>query len=161
MKKNTKRAGIVGGVVATLVGGGVAFAAFTGTGTFTAAGQVAQAPKELTGTGTVGELYPGGCADVQVTFSNPNDHAATVEPTRASMLLTSLAITGDKVVRNPNAVLPAGATSFTVPKGGQNTITVAKAVCLSGSATNDNAGEAVSVSATVPFTFANDTDYKG
>jgi hypothetical protein len=166
MKKNTKRVGIVGGAVATLIGGGVAFAAFTSTGAFEAHGTTGQ-PLSLTADGgSIGDLWPGGCSDATVTFHNPNTHDATVDLSKLST--GSVSLTGALTSLNPNlgqvpgigAVVAAGRV-FTVPAGQDASFTIPKLVCLSGTATNSNLGEDVALTGTVPFVLANDSDFAG
>lgn len=172
MKKNTKRAAVVGGVVAVVVGGGVAFAAFTASGSFQASGKVSDAPINLGADGgSIQTLYPGGCSDVTVTFNNPNDHDARVDIDAllkgqgGSIGLTDNA--GGLAVFNPNlgAVLTpdiqAAGKVFTVPAHQDASFTVPNLVCLSTSATNADAGKAVALAGTVPFVLANDTEYAG
>jgi hypothetical protein len=169
MKKNTKRVAIVGGMVATLVGGGVAFAAFTSTGAFQASGVVHDAPVSLTADGgSIGTLYPGGCSDVTVTFGNPNDHAAKVDLTRLNTGSINLSSSlGSLVALNPDlgavltSAVQSAASTFTVPAGQDASFTVPNLVCLSKNATNDAAGKAVTLSGTVPFVLATDSEYAG
>lgn len=172
MNKNIKRAGIVGGVVSAAVVGGIAFAAFTTTGNFGAAGQVHNAPVALDAAGgQIETLYPGGCSDVTVTFSNSNDHAAKVDATTlasgSAIGATLNGATSNLLAWNPNtgavltpAVVAAG-QAFTVPAGGQASFTLPNLLCLDGDATNAVAGQTVAISGHVPFVLANDTEYTG
>lgn len=167
MKKNTKRIGIVGAGVIALAGTGVAFAAFTGTGTFSAHGATGQMTT-LTGTGTIDKaLFPGTCENVTITFANPNPQAAMVDTSNVSVLLNNLSSSNPLVKLSPaNAHLESSDYSFTVPASdgtndGTNTITIENAACLSQSADNAAAGKAVTVSGQVPFKLIPSTEYKG
>jgi hypothetical protein len=170
MKKNIRRTAIVGGVVGVVAAGGAAFAAFTATGAFQASGTVHDAPVSLTADGgSIQTLYPGGCSDVTVTFGNSNDHDAKVDLTKLNTGTISLTSTlgNGMAVLNPNwgavltpAVQAAGST-FTVPAGKQASFTVPNLVCLSKNATNADAGKTVSLSGTVPFVLATDSEYNG
>lgn len=78
-KKNTKRVAIVGGTVAALLGGGIAFAAWTstGTGSGSAVADYANADLGVTVT-TVNGLYPTGSFNVPFTVANTNPYNVTL-----------------------------------------------------------------------------------
>jgi len=173
MKKNTKRLGIVGGVVTALVGGGVAFAAFTSSSAFNATGQVADAPQNLTASATgssIEQLYPGRCSDVTVSFHNPNDHDASVNFEALGSGSVSAVLNGvssSLLVLNPH-IGDAGVTAgmanpftFVVPAGSDAAFTVPNLLCLSQHATNDVAGQTATLSGTVPFKYATEDEYAG
>jgi len=172
MKKNTKRIGIVGAGVLALAGTGVAYAAFTSSGSFSASGSVAKAPQALTASATgsgIEELYPGRCSDVTVSFHNPNDHNASVDMLALASGSVSATLDGapsNLLVFNPH-IGDAGVTqgmanpfTFTVPAGGDAAFTVPNLLCLSDKATNDVAGKTAAVSGTVPFKYAVESEYK-
>ncbi|GIJ51274.1 hypothetical protein Val02_81600 [Virgisporangium aliadipatigenens] len=79
MRKITKRVAVIGAVSSLALGGGVAWAAWTvsGSGTGSAA---AGSALELTATGNTGTtlLYPGATADLAFTVSNPNPFPVNV-----------------------------------------------------------------------------------
>lgn len=173
MNKNIKRAGIVGGVIGAVVAGGVAFAAFTSSGTFMAGGNVSSGAQPLTATsGTITELFPGDCSDVTVTFHNPNKQPATIDLSKGSAALGSLTATLNGSASSLLAVNKTGTGNFPAlggsadpntliaPAGGDITGTVTNLLCLSSTATDAIKGQHVVLSGTVPFTVAG-TEYKG
>jgi len=48
-----------------------------------------------------------------------------------------------------------------VPAHGKASVTLPNAVCLSTAATNEDAGDTYTVSGSVPFKFADETEYAG
>jgi hypothetical protein len=71
MRKISKRAAIIGAVTALAIGGGVAWAAWSITGTATATASSLEA-QEVVVTGTAVGLYPGGSVDMVLEYDNPN-----------------------------------------------------------------------------------------
>ncbi|SNT61636.1 hypothetical protein SAMN05421812_113153 [Asanoa hainanensis] len=72
MRKITKRAGVIIGVAALGISGGVAWAVWSITGTATATATAATA-QTITVTGEAYNLVPGGAKDLLVKSNNPND----------------------------------------------------------------------------------------
>lgn len=169
MKKNTKRAAVVGGVVAVVVGGGMAFAAFTTTGTIEAHGKVAQAAPltaDVADSSIAAGLYPGDCVDATIALTNPNPKAAVVDTSLYKDV--SVQVNGGSdpyLVINPKvlsgAELPAGGTTFTVAAGGSKAINVPDLVCLDPKAGDSYFNANITVSGSVPFQLATGTEYAG
>jgi hypothetical protein len=81
MRKSVKRAAIVGAAVIVMTGTGIAYAAWTasGSGSGYAKATTAQALTTVDATAdTVAQLYPGASGDVHVTIHNPNPYPVTV-----------------------------------------------------------------------------------
>ena len=73
MRKITKRAGVIIGVAALGISGGVAWAVWSITGTATATATAAEAkPVVITGAGLQG-LFPGGTKPLSIKSTNPNE----------------------------------------------------------------------------------------
>ncbi|GLY49738.1 hypothetical protein [Lentzea sp. NBRC 102530] len=88
VRRRYVRGGVIVFAVATAVlGSGVAYAAWTssGTGAATTKAGTAQAPVVTGGAVVTGTLYPGGTGDAVVNVSNPNPYPVTI---------TSIAPTG-------------------------------------------------------------------
>jgi hypothetical protein len=78
IKKSTKRTAIVGGTVAALIGGGVAFAAWTSTGTGHGTAAAATAIALDVNVGSVSNLFPTSYVDVPFTVKNTNPYQITL-----------------------------------------------------------------------------------
>jgi len=78
IKKTTKRTAIVGGTVAALIGGGVAFAAWTSTGTGHGTATAATAVALDVNVGSVSNLFPTSYVDVPFTVKNMNPYQITL-----------------------------------------------------------------------------------
>ena len=76
--RKTQKTAVVGGTVAVLLAGGVAFAAWTSTGSGTGSATAGSAV-ELTVAGNEATgLYPTGTVAGTVTVTNPNPYAVTI-----------------------------------------------------------------------------------
>ncbi|MFI5916385.1 hypothetical protein [Dactylosporangium sp. NPDC051541] len=68
----TKRTAVIGTVSAVALAGGIAYAAWTITGSGSAGASASTAQPVSFSNTTVGTLYPGATVDVRATASNPN-----------------------------------------------------------------------------------------
>lgn len=119
----TQKTAVVGGTVLALAVGGVAFAAWTSTGS--GSGSVtAGTAKALQVSGTsVADLYPSESKTVQFTVTNPNDYAVKLNSltptvtvsggsgcTVANSLVTAttqaFAASADRIAKNGSTVVP-------------------------------------------------------
>ncbi|MGN6780233.1 MAG: hypothetical protein ACTHJH_01885 [Marmoricola sp.] len=108
-KKNTKRVAIVGGTVAALLGGGIAFAAWTSTGH--ADGTATAAAEKGLGVSapSVSGLFPTGSQTQAVTVTNKNDYPVTLSG------LTATVTDHDKNTCKVTAVLADGPATGRIP----------------------------------------------
>jgi hypothetical protein len=113
--RNIKRTSIVAAAIVALLGGGVAFAAWTSTGTGTGTATATSA-KDLTVTvQNVPGLYPTGSVSVPFTVTNPNPYAVKLSNVHLQSVTTGA--TGCDTTTVTGADLPdtdlvaAGATS--------------------------------------------------
>ncbi|MFD4673209.1 hypothetical protein ACFWNN_26040 [Lentzea sp. NPDC058450] len=79
-RRYVRRGVVVLAVATAALGSGVAYAAWTssGTGSATTKAGTAQAPVVTGGAVVTGTLYPGGAGDAVVNVSNPNPYPVTV-----------------------------------------------------------------------------------
>jgi hypothetical protein len=79
---NKKRAALVTGTTLALVGGGIAFAAWTSTGTGTgsvSAGEEADLTVAQSDSEAVSGLYPTGSKTITISVTNPNPYAVELD----------------------------------------------------------------------------------
>ncbi|HSE72822.1 MAG TPA: hypothetical protein VLA97_18805 [Nocardioidaceae bacterium] len=80
--QNKKRAALVTGTTLALVGGGIAFAAWTSTGTGTGsvtAGSEVDLTVEQSDTEAVSGLFPTGSKTITISVTNPNPYAVELD----------------------------------------------------------------------------------
>ncbi|SES25554.1 hypothetical protein [Lentzea albida] len=79
-RRSVRRGAVVLALTTAALGSGVAYAAWTssGTGSATTKAGTALAPVVAAGAVTTGTLYPGGTGDAVVTVSNPNPYPVRV-----------------------------------------------------------------------------------
>jgi predicted ribosomally synthesized peptide with SipW-like signal peptide len=92
--RNIKRTSIVAGAIVALLGGGIAFAAWTATGTGTGTVKAGNDAGLTVSGGSVSGLYPTGSQDVTVTVTNDNPYPVAVSSVAVG------AITNDKSCSN-------------------------------------------------------------
>ncbi|MGW3958893.1 hypothetical protein ACWED2_03655 [Amycolatopsis sp. NPDC005003] len=153
MKNPTlRRVLVVTTVVGATLGGGIAVAAWTSSGSGTAGAKAGTAAAPTTGTVdtsamTTGLLYPGVSGDALIRITNPNPYSVKVSDIvgggTATVSGNSGTCAGNTVTWNakqPNTVLAAGATT---------TITVAGAVSMASTAPDGCQGAVYSLPVTV------------
>jgi hypothetical protein len=132
--KNRKK--LVGIMTAVLLVGGVALAAWTATGTGSGYAQATSAEALTTSVATtVGDLYPNGQGDLEITINNPNDYPVAV---------TSIASSGPAVTSPTDAAcdLATGVSlttqngSWYVAANGSTTLDLDNAVSMSNASDN-------------------------
>ncbi|HTF09289.1 MAG TPA: hypothetical protein VK659_14060 [Asanoa sp.] len=121
MRKITKRAGVMIGVAALGISGGVAWAAWSIIGTATATATAAEA-HEITITAVADNgLVPGGAKDLVITTDNPNAFPVQITDWGTTNTVSDKGgCAGTWVTFAPPAnpvVIPAGPGSQTVIKG--------------------------------------------
>ncbi|SES25527.1 hypothetical protein [Lentzea albida] len=81
-----KRTAVIAAVAALAVGGGVAYAAWTSTGSGSGSvGSTTSVNSTISPVNGAGGLYPGATVDFQVTISNPNDYPVAVSSISAGV----------------------------------------------------------------------------
>jgi hypothetical protein len=135
-RRYVRRGVIVFAVMTTALGSGVAYAAWTssGSGSATTKAGTAQAPVVSGGAVTTGLLYPGGTGDAVVTVSNPNPYPVVVT-TVAPNGPATCGVTFSQ--RSPGTALAAGS--------GPVVITLTGAVTMSSNAANTCQGASIDV----------------
>ncbi|MEQ0560158.1 hypothetical protein ABJI51_13805 [Amycolatopsis sp. NEAU-NG30] len=149
-----RRVLVVTTVVGATLGGGIAVAAWTSTGSGTAGAKAGTAAAPATGTVdasalTTGLLYPGGTGDAKLLVHNPNPYpvavtrvaAGTGAPTGSGGAGTCTATGVSWILQTP----PAN----TVPAGGTATLTLPGAVAMSTSSDDGCQGAVFTVPVTV------------
>lgn len=135
-----RKAAIVGLVLGLLFAAGIAFAAWTATGTGSgyAKATTAQALTTVDVSATTpATLYPGATGDVRLRIDNPNPYAVVVTD-----------VTGNGSITASNGGCNVASVTFTdqtglslnVPAGSQATFTLTGAVQMSTSANDDCQG---------------------
>jgi len=135
-RRYVRRGVIVFAVMTTALGSGVAYAAWTssGSGSATTKAGTAQAPVVSGGAVTTGLLYPGGTGDAVVTVSNPNPYP---------VIVTTVAPNGPATCgvtftqRSPGTALAANSAPVA--------ITLTGAVTMSSNAANTCQGALIDV----------------
>lgn len=89
--RNLKRSSIVVGGTLALVGGGIAFAAWTTTGTGTGSATAVDGDTLTVSVGAVGGLYPTGSVEVPFSVTNDNPYAVTLDQATPTNIATSAA----------------------------------------------------------------------
>jgi hypothetical protein len=132
--KNRKK--FVGIMAATLLVGGIAFAAWTATGTGSGNAQATSANALTTSVATTtGQLFPNGTGDLVITINNSNGYPVNI---------TSISPNGAATTTPTNAAcdLSTGVSYLTqngnwyVPASGSATFTLANAVSMSNASDN-------------------------
>ncbi|MET9230403.1 hypothetical protein [Lentzea sp. NPDC003310] len=144
-RRYVRRGAIVFAVATAALGSGVAYAAWTssGTGNATATAATAQAPVVTGGAVTTGFLYPGAAGNAAVTVKNPNAYpvkVTTVALTPGSALECTLGF----ITSTPMTPIAAGATV---------TVEMTGAVTM-GNADNSCQGKTFSIPVTVTIASA-------
>ncbi|MDT7785902.1 MAG: hypothetical protein QOF58_4321 [Pseudonocardiales bacterium] len=135
-RRYVRRGVIVFAVMTAALGSGVAYAAWTssGSGSATTKAGTAQAPVVSGGAVTTGLLYPGGTGDAVVTVSNPNPYpviVTSVSPNGAATCSVTF------TQRSPGTALAAN--------GGPVAITLSGAVALGSNAANTCQGASIDI----------------
>ncbi|MGW4210217.1 hypothetical protein ACWEIJ_19670 [Lentzea sp. NPDC004789] len=135
-RRYVRRGVIVFAVMTTALGSGVAYAAWTssGSGSATTKAGTAQAPVVSGGAVTTGLLYPGGTGDAVVTVSNPNPYPVIVT-TVAPNGPATCGVTFSQ--RSPGTALAANS--------GPVAITLTGAVTMGSNAANTCQGASIDV----------------
>lgn len=76
--RNIKRGTLIGGTTLALIGGGIAFAAWTSTGTGSGDATAGTAGDLTVSVGSASGLYPTGSVTVPFTVTNDNDYEVTL-----------------------------------------------------------------------------------
>ncbi|MDS0139490.1 MULTISPECIES: hypothetical protein [unclassified Amycolatopsis] len=120
MRKISKRSAIVLGAAGAVVVAGVAYAAWTSTGSGTGSvSSTTSVNSTITPAGSGSALYPGGGTDFTVTVDNPNSYPVVVTGISAG---SSNAVNGCAAGTVTSAV-PADTTG-TIAAGGSKTYTL-------------------------------------
>ncbi|MGV9364839.1 hypothetical protein [Amycolatopsis sp. NPDC003731] len=120
MRKISKRSAIVLGAAGAVVVAGVAYAAWTSTGSGTGSvSSTTSVNSTITPAGSGNALYPGGGTDFTVTVDNPNSYPVVVTGISAG---SSNAVNGCAAGTVTSAV-PADTTG-TIAAGGSKTYTL-------------------------------------
>jgi hypothetical protein len=144
-RRYVRRGVIVFAVMTAALGSGVAYAAWTssGTGSATTKAGTAQAPVVTGGAVTTGLLYPGGTGDAVVTVSNPNPYPVTVTSVGPNGAATC-GVTFTQ--RFPGTALAAGSAPVA--------ITLTGAVSMAATAANSCQGAAIDIPVVVTIASA-------
>jgi hypothetical protein len=127
---------VVGVIVAVVTAAGIAFAAWTASGTGSGSAKATSAQGLVVTAGTAsGDLYPGGVGNVQLHVQNPNPYAVTITDVTGNG-----AITSDNATCTPNSGVTFTAQhglSQGVPANSSANITLTGAAAMA--TTSDNA----------------------
>ena len=149
----TTRVGVVGALVlVALLGGGVAFAAWssTGSGNSTAKAATALAPTTSTVSGsalTTGLLYPTGTGNAVFVVNNPNPYAVKVLAVAANGTVTAAG--GSGTCTTTGVTLSSAAPATAVAANGSATVTLAGAAVMSNASDNGCQGATFTIPVTV------------
>jgi hypothetical protein len=142
LRNLAKRASLATIITGMLLAAGVAFAAWTATGSGNGYAQAKGMSAVTLGdasTYTTAQLYPGGTGDLVLRVTNPNSYDVTV---------TTVTGTGPAITAPTNATCDASTgvsftnqsglsgASYLVPGGGTATITLTGAVSMSSASVN-------------------------
>lgn len=135
-----RRLSVTAVVFAGLMAAGIAFAAWTATGTGSGYAKATTAQALTTvdvSASTAATLYPGATGDVELEISNPNPY-----PVRVTSVTGSGAITASNPSCNAGSVSFAdqGPVALDVPATGSATFTLNGAVTMDGTANDDCQG---------------------
>lgn len=121
--QKTKRSAVVGAATIALVGGGIAFAAWTSTGTGTGSATAGDAAVlGVAQDAAVGGLFPTGTKDVSITVTNTNSYPIKV----SSLVPGAVSVDSGHAGCTSPAVTFSSLTALTdrVAAGGTKTYTV-------------------------------------
>ncbi|HSK60435.1 MAG TPA: hypothetical protein VK935_15430 [Actinomycetospora sp.] len=149
--------GVIGVVVAVLLGAGLASAAWlsSGGGTATARGGQALPPTTTTVVGsaiTSGLLYPDSSGDVKITVNNPNTYPVTLTSVTANGAPTASGGTG--TCSTTGVTLTGGSSGTTIPANGSATLTLTNAVSMSSASDTGCQNATFTIPVTVVITSA-------
>jgi hypothetical protein len=154
MKNPTvRRVLVVTTVVGATLGGGIAVAAWTSSGTGTAGAKAGTATAPTTGTVaasafTSGLLYPGGPAgDAKILVNNPNPYPVQVK--NVAQTGTPTGSNGTGTCTTTGVSLTSATPNTTVPAGGSATLTLTGAVSMSTASDDGCQGALFSIPVTV------------
>ena len=118
MRRISKRTAVVLGAAGTVLVAGVAYAAWTSTGSGTGSVASTTSVNSTIDPASGGSLlYPGGGTDFTVTVNNPNSYPVKVDSisTGSSVLINTSCAAGsvysDALSPVPNAAIPAGGSA--------------------------------------------------
>ena len=149
--------GVIGAVVAVLLGAGLASAAWlsSGGGTATARGGQALPPTTTTVAGsaiTSGLLYPGSSGDVKITVNNPNTYPVTLTSVTPNGAPTASGGTG--TCSTTGVTLTGGSSGTTIPANGSATLTLNNAASMSSASDTGCQNATFTIPVTVAITSA-------
>jgi hypothetical protein len=149
--------GVIGVVVAVLLGAGLASAAWLSSGGGTATSRAGQAlpPTTTTVAGsaiTSGLLYPGSSGDVKITVNNPNAYPVTLTSVTANGSPTATGGTGS--CSTTGVTLTSGASGTTIPANGAATLTLSNAASMSSASDTGCQNATFTIPVTVAITSA-------
>ncbi|BCJ44223.1 hypothetical protein GCM10010168_10360 [Actinoplanes ianthinogenes] len=128
MRKSVKNAVVVGAVLAVTTGAGAAYAAWSATGTGTAAAKATTAQALTTESVTVdGDLFPGADGDAKLTIHNPNSYPVKVTTVTGSTVTVDSGHAASCAASNITFANQTG-LALTLAKGESKTFTLAKSV---------------------------------
>lgn len=154
MKRLSRKALVSGALAVGLMAVGIAFAAWTASGTgngYAKATTAAALSSDDASASTTGQLYPGGEGDVVLTVRNPNPYPvlvkgiadnATITSSKGANCNGSTGVTFDDFTYDSATMTAA---TYTVPAksagvDGSKTITLANAANMSNASHNDCQG---------------------
>ncbi|EOD65665.1 hypothetical protein [Amycolatopsis vancoresmycina] len=156
MKNPTlRRVLVVTTVVGATLGGGIAVAAWTSSGSGAANAKAGTASAPTTGAVPAsafagGLLYPGGPAgDAKILVNNPNPYPVKVTSVAANGTPTGSGGTGTCTTTGVSFATQTPTTGNTVPANGSTTLTLANAVSMSTAADDGCQGALFAIPVTV------------
>ena len=133
MRKNLKRSMIVGGLVAGLMGAGVALAAWTSTGSGTATATAGSAKSLQVASTPATGLFPTGSVTVPVTVTNPNPYKVALSAVEFTGITTDKTGCSASTVTGTDLTGLSGAANVIAPSG---SVTKDVTVTMSNAAEN-------------------------
>src|SRR5690349_266885 len=131
MRKSVKRALVVGSAVVAVSGAGVAYAAWTASGTgagYAKAGTATALSTMDVSASTVGDLYPGGDGTVVVKIHNPNPYKVKVTAISGSGAITASGGTGTCTTTGVSFTNQSG--SWTIPANTDTQVVLSHAASM-------------------------------
>ena len=138
MLRPRKKFVVAGGIVAGMMASGIAWAAWTASGTGNGYAKATTAEALTTSdasASTTAQLYPGGSGDVKVTINNPNDYAVQVTSITGNGAITADAAHSGCTTTGVSFTDATGLTE-TVAANGSSTVTLTGAASMSNDSDN-------------------------
>ena len=151
MLRPRKKLVVAGGLVAGLLASGVAWAAWTASGTGNGYAKATTAQALTTSdasASTTAQLYPGGSGDVKVTINNPNPYAVDVTSINGSGAITADA--GHSGCTTTGVSFTNQTGTWNVAAASSSTVTLTGAASMSNASDNACQGAVF----TIPVTLA-------